>query len=61
MWDNTAQKKNHGVILDGSTPDLYKQWLIDIIQRKKKQKAILHWMTSSFLLMPGMNGQKVLI
>ena len=35
MWDNTARKKNRGVILDGSIPDLYKQWLIDIIKETK--------------------------
>lgn len=35
MWDNTARKKNRGVILDGSISDLYKQWLIDIIKETK--------------------------
>ncbi len=36
MWDNTARKKNRGLILDGSTPELYKQWLFDIIQETKE-------------------------
>ena len=31
MWDNTARKKNKGIILDGATPNLYKEWLRDII------------------------------
>lgn len=31
MWDNTARRKNKGTILDGATPELYKQWLKDII------------------------------
>lgn len=40
MWDNTARKKNRGVILDGSTPDLYKQWLIDIIKETKSNTTL---------------------
>lgn len=40
MWDNTARKKNKGMILDGATPSLYKQWLIDIIHETKNNKTI---------------------
>ncbi len=40
MWDNTPRKKNKGIILDGSTPDLYKQWLIDIIKETKENNII---------------------
>ena len=40
MWDNTARKKNKGVILDGATPDLYRQWLADIIRETKGNKTI---------------------
>lgn len=40
LWDNTARKKNRGLILDGSTPDLYKQWLIDIIKETKSNDTI---------------------
>ena len=40
LWDNTARKKNRGLILDGSTPDLYKQWLIDIIRETKMNDTI---------------------
>lgn len=32
MWDNTPRRNNRGnVIFHGSTPDLYKKWLMDII------------------------------
>lgn len=40
MWDNTARKKNRGLILDGATPCLYKQWLIDIINETKGNDTI---------------------
>lgn len=40
MWDNTARKKNKGLILDGATPDLYKQWLKDIIIETKNNKNL---------------------
>lgn len=40
MWDNTARKKNRGLILDGSTPDLYKQWLKDIIKETKSNTTL---------------------
>ncbi len=40
MWDNTARKKNKGVILDGATPDLYRQWLSDIIAETKMNKSL---------------------
>ena len=37
MWDNTARKKNRAVVLDGSTPNLYKSWLKDIINETKNE------------------------
>lgn len=40
MWDNTARKMNKGVILDGSTPELYKKWLYDVICETKVNKSI---------------------
>lgn len=40
MWDNTARKRNKGIILDGSTPELYKQWLKDIIIETKNNKDL---------------------
>lgn len=40
MWDNTARKKDKGMILDGATPDLYKRWLLDIINETKANDTI---------------------
>lgn len=40
MWDNTPRRKNKGTIYDGSTPDLYKQWLRDIIIETKDNSTI---------------------
>lgn len=40
MWDNTARKKDKGVVLDGATPDLYKQWLKDIITETKNNNNL---------------------
>ncbi len=40
MWDNTARKMNKGLILDGATPDLYKQWLKDIIVETRENKSL---------------------
>lgn len=31
-WDNTARRNNKGIIWHGSTPDLYKKWLLDVIE-----------------------------
>lgn len=32
MWDNTARRNNKGMIYHGSTPTLYKEWLVDVIR-----------------------------
>ena len=40
MWDNTARKMNKGLILDGATPDLYKQWLKDIIVETRENNNL---------------------
>ena len=40
MWDNTARKMNKGMILDGATPDLYKQWMKDIIVETRENKSL---------------------
>lgn len=40
MWDNTARKKDKGMILDGATPELYKQWLKDIIIETKNNNNL---------------------
>lgn len=38
MWDNSARKVNKGIILDGSTPELYRMWLEDIMMETKVNK-----------------------
>lgn len=38
MWDNTARRNFRGIIFHGSSPDLYKEWLIEIIKMMKKRK-----------------------
>lgn len=40
MWDNTARKMNKGMVLDGSTPSLYKEWLKDVIIETKNNKNL---------------------
>lgn len=41
MWDNTPRRNNRGnVIFHGSTPDLYKTWLKDIINNNKKRNDL---------------------
>lgn len=40
MWDNTSRRGDKGLILDGATPELYKQWLKDIIIETKNNKNL---------------------
>lgn len=40
MWDNTARKKDKGMIYDGATPQLYKKWLRDVIRETKKDPTL---------------------
>jgi len=40
MWDNTARKMNKGLILDGATPELYKDWLRDVIVETSNNKDL---------------------
>lgn len=35
MWDNTARRKQGALILKGSTPDLYGDWLTTVLSRFK--------------------------
>ena len=37
MWDNTARRDNKGMIFEGSTPELYKRWMKDVIQAGAKR------------------------
>ncbi|MBE5839557.1 MAG: glycosyl hydrolase [Butyrivibrio sp.] len=32
-WDNTPRRNSRAIIFEGSTPELYKKWLIDIINK----------------------------
>ena len=41
MWDNTSRRKNNSTVFDGATPQLYKQWLIDIIKETKANQTIV--------------------
>jgi lipopolysaccharide biosynthesis protein len=34
-WDNTARRKENGVILDGSNPASYERWLAEVVARFK--------------------------
>lgn len=40
MWDNTARRNNKGMIFEGSTPELYEQWLKDVIKEQKHRKDL---------------------
>lgn len=40
MWDNTARRDNKGMIFEGATPELYSQWLCDIISEGKRRSDI---------------------
>lgn len=40
MWDNTPRRKNRSTVFDGATPDLYKQWLSDVILETKKNTTL---------------------
>lgn len=37
MWDNTARRNFRGTIFHGSTPELYKVWLSDIVKKMMKK------------------------
>jgi lipopolysaccharide biosynthesis protein len=34
-WDNTARRKRDGIIIHGSTPELYRDWLADVVAAAK--------------------------
>ncbi|MGN6713084.1 glycosyltransferase WbsX family protein [Anaerocolumna jejuensis] len=40
MWDNTARRNFRGTIFHGSTPELYKIWLADVIKRLRLRKDL---------------------
>ena len=37
MWDNTPRRMNAGLVLDGSTPELFQAWLGGIMQENKER------------------------
>jgi lipopolysaccharide biosynthesis protein len=37
-WDNDARKKGKGFIFQNSSPDLYAQWLSEVIEQEQKNK-----------------------
>jgi lipopolysaccharide biosynthesis protein len=39
-WDNTPRRKRHGVILRGSTPELYERWLRETIEAVESAPAV---------------------
>ncbi|GAV12380.1 glycoside hydrolase family 99-like domain-containing protein [Paenibacillus sp. NAIST15-1] len=40
MWDNTARRNNKGMIFQGATPALYKQWLKDVIMEGQNRSDL---------------------
>jgi lipopolysaccharide biosynthesis protein len=40
MWDNTARRDNKGMIFEGSSPELYKQWLKDVLLETKVRRDL---------------------
>jgi lipopolysaccharide biosynthesis protein len=38
-WDNTARRRIEGVILHGSTPELYERWLADVVEETHTSSA----------------------
>ncbi|WP_286313019.1 glycoside hydrolase family 99-like domain-containing protein [Romboutsia ilealis] len=40
MWDNTARRNFRGTIFHGSTPELYKKWLYDVLCMVKKRNNL---------------------
>jgi len=40
MWDNTARRNNKGMIFQGATPELYKEWLKDVIKEGQTRNDI---------------------
>jgi hypothetical protein len=41
MWDNSARKATGALILDGSSPQKYQQWLENALSRARRQPEAL--------------------
>src|SRR5215475_4964067 len=39
LWDNAARRQRGAIILAGSTPDLYGQWLGEIVKRTRERPS----------------------
>src|SRR6266496_639108 len=51
MWDNTPRRNNTAMIYQGSSPELYKQWLKDIL----KETRTNHQLDASFIFINAWN------
>ena len=40
MWDNTPRRNNTAMIYEGSSPELYKEWLIEILRETKNNTEL---------------------
>ncbi len=40
MWDNASRRKSGATILDGSTPELYEEWLTTVVQKVRNTPAM---------------------
>lgn len=40
MWDNTPRRNNTPMVFHGATPELYKQWLMDVLVNTQKNKDL---------------------
>jgi lipopolysaccharide biosynthesis protein len=40
MWDNTPRRNNTAMIYEGSSPELYKEWLREILRETKNNKEL---------------------
>ncbi|ONX32645.1 glycoside hydrolase family 99-like domain-containing protein [Burkholderia cenocepacia] len=40
MWDNTARRDNKGMIFHGASPELYKDWLVDIMKESRERQDL---------------------
>jgi len=54
MWDNTARRDHMGMIFHGSTPDLYGQWLREVL-KETRQKVAARELDDSFVFINAWN------
>ncbi len=39
MWDNTPRRDHMGMIFHGSTPDLYRRWMDEVLKETRRKTA----------------------